>query len=112
MSDLGKRPKTGVKNLANPLGANFWVVAFTPGDLAIRVEFEVYHIALSGPSASQFQVFIDATFYDYVPRGDINSWDPSQPMHCRPGETIFFYWNTGAGSAPTVTLFCRQPSLL
>jgi len=107
---LGQRSARGATNVQNPLGAGFWTVAFTPRDLAIGVPFEVYHAAVSGPPSSKFQVWIDSTFYDHVERGDINSWDPAQPMLVMPGHTLFYYWNTGSGSPPTVTIFCRQAS--
>lgn len=107
---LGQRPATGKLDRTNPLGVNFWTVTFDPRLLAIQIPFEVYHIAVSGPTGSNFQVFLDNTFYDYVNRGDINSWDPAQPMHVRPGQSIYFYWNTGVAPAPSVTIFCREPT--
>lgn len=100
----------GVKNLDNPLGAGLWTVAFTPQVFSISVPFEVYHAALSGPPSSTFQVYIDSTFYDYAPRGDINSWDPAQPMIASPGATVYYYWNTSATPQPKVSLFCRETS--
>lgn len=107
---LGPRQARGVTNLVNPLGAGFWVVPFTPAVFGIQVPFEVYHATVSGPSSSNFQVFIDSTFYDYAVRGDINSWDPAQPMVIQPGNTLYYYWNTGAAPMPSVTVFCRETS--
>lgn len=106
--DLGHRSKRGVLDNTNPLGAGFWTVTFDPQFLAVRVRSDVYHIAISGPAGSSFQLFIDNTFYDYVVRGDVNSWDPSQPMHVRPGQSLYFYWNTASTPAPTVSIFLRQ----
>lgn len=111
MGYLGPRSATGVTNLVNPLGTGFWVVMFDPNVFRIQVEFEIYHIAISGPSGSAFQVFVDSTFYDYVARGDINSWDPSQPLHLRPGQTLYFYWNTNATPKPMVSVACREPTI-
>lgn len=108
--DLGHRSQTGKTDQTNPLGAGFWTVTFDPAYLSVRVQADVYHTAISGPSGSSFQVFLDNTFYDYVARGDINSWDPSQPMHIRPGQHLYFYWNTAALPAPTVSIFLRQTS--
>lgn len=107
---LGQRSATGVTNLTNPLGSGFWTVAFTPQVFAISVPFEVYHAAVSGPANSNFQVWIDSTFYDYAVRGDINSWDPAQPMVLQPGSTLFYYWNTSATPMPKVAVFCRETS--
>lgn len=103
---LGAKSVTGVKDKANPLGTGFWTCAFTPERVGVRVPYHVYHIAISGPVGSSFQVYVDTTFYDYVARGDINSWDPSQPMVVYPGQTVSFYWNTAAGSAPQVSMHC------
>jgi len=112
MSYLGQRTAYGTKSLwTNPLGPGNWTVCFTTQDLAISVEFEVYHIAVSGPPSSNFQVWIDSTFYDYAVRGDINSWDPSQPMIISPGHNLYFHWNVGTGAAPKVTVFCRTESV-
>lgn len=107
---LGQRSATGVTNLYNPLGAGFWTVAFTPAVFSITVPFELYHAALSGPPNSNFQVFIDTSFYDYAVRGDINSWDPAQPMTVTPGQNVYYYWNTSAPPMPKVTVYCRETS--
>jgi hypothetical protein len=112
MGDLGKLQKTGVADPNNPVFAGGWTIAITPADMGIRVPSEVYHIAIQGPAGSTFQVFLDTTFYDNVTRGDINSWDPSQPMHVQPGTTIYFYYSTNATPAPKATLFFREPSPL
>lgn len=105
---LGNRVKQGTHDSQNPLGSGNWTVAFTPADLATRVHSQVHHIAIAGPAGSSFQVYIDTTFYDYVARGDVNSWDPSQTMPVQAGQTLYFYWNTAATPAPKVTLFLQQ----
>lgn len=110
--NLGPRTAMGKTDPQNPLFAGGWTVAFPPADLGIRVPFEVYHAALAGPAASNFQVFLDGTFYSYAPRGDINEWDPTQAMHVSPGQTINFYWNVNTGTAPKVTIFCREAPIL
>lgn len=106
---LGGRSVTGIADRTNPLGVGFWTCAFTPAVLGWQIQSEVYHIAVSGPAGSAFQVWLDTTFYDYIARGDINSWDPSQPMAITPGQTLYFYWNTATGTRPTATVFGRQP---
>ena len=106
---LGGRSVTGTPSRENPLGTGFWTCAFTPAVLGWTVASEVYHIAVSGPAGSNLQLWLDSTFYDFVARGDINSWDPSQPMAVYPGQTLFFHWNTGDGAPPVATVFGRQP---
>jgi hypothetical protein len=111
MANLGSRQATGVHDLSNPLGSGKWTVAFTPQVLNIFAAFEVYHIAVTGPIGSTFRIYQDTTFYDAVARGDLNSWDPSQPMHVTPGRTLYFYYDSTITPAPQVTIYCREPSL-
>jgi hypothetical protein len=108
-ADLGDREATAVQDPSNPLGAGFWTATFTPQNLATQQQCEVYHIVISGPAGSSFQIYRGTKFWDYVDRGDRNSWDPSQPMPVHPGDSVYFYWNTGSGTAPSVTLWLRQP---
>lgn len=110
--NLGSRSGRGKLDSQNPLLAGGWTVTFAPADLGISIPFEVYHAALSGPSASAFQVYLDTAFYSYAPRGDINEWDPTQPMHVNPGQTLYFYWNVSSGTAPRVSIFCREAPVL
>lgn len=112
MGYLGKLTHSGRLTADNPVLAGGWAISFTPADIGIRIPSEVYHIAIKGPAGSQFEVWIDTTFYDVVKRGDVNSWDPNQPMFLDPGATIFFYFNTAAAgvTAPKASLFFREPS--
>jgi hypothetical protein len=105
---LGARSATGKQDLDNPLGRGFWTCAMTPAVLGWQVQSEIYHMAVTGPPGSSFHIYLDTTFYDAVARGDLNSWDPAQPMAITPGQTVFFYWNTGAGPAPRASVFGRQ----
>lgn len=110
MANLGNRQAAGVLDPSNPVTAGAWTVQFTPQVLNIQQHFEVYHIAVRGPLGSTFQIFQDTTFYDAVARGDLNSWDPSQPMHVQPGRTIYFYYSVTTSPAPQVTIYCREPT--
>ncbi len=109
MAYLGKLTKRGVTSATNPVLAGGWTITFDPAALGVKIGAEVYHIAVQGPENSRFQVWIDTTFYSNVVRGDINDWDPAQPMYIRPGDTVFFYYNTAAGTAPVATVFLREP---
>lgn len=106
-SYLGQRVGYGVADPNNLFGAGNWTVTFTQSDLA-QVHAQVHHIAIAGPPASSMQMYLDTTFYDYVLRGDINSFDPSQPMPVIPGQTLYFYWNTSNTPIPKVTIFLQQ----
>jgi hypothetical protein len=71
--------------------------------------FECYHIAIQGPPGSSFQVWISGKFYDFVQNGDINSWDPAQPMKLISGNTVYFYWNVATGEpVPAVTMYFQE----
>lgn len=113
MSDLGFRSKTGTLLASNPFLAGGWAVQFTPEDISIQDGvFHIWHIAVQGPAAPscRLQLWMDTIFYSATVRGDINDYDPNQPIVVRSGQTINFYWNTTANPAPMVTIFLRQPS--
>lgn len=113
---LGERTSDGVlaATADNPWGStSMWVVTFDPLKLSVSTgEFEVYHLALTGPAGSRVQWYIDRTFYDITNHGDVNSWDPNEACHLMAGNTIYFYWNSAVLPKPTVTLWLRQPPLL
>lgn len=67
-------------------------------------------MAVRGPAGSSFEVWVDTTFYSSVKQGGRNDWDPAQPLRMRPGETLYFYFNTATGDAPVVSIFCRSVS--
>lgn len=109
MGYLGNRPKQGFLDPDNKIAAGNWTVAFYPQDFQIPNDFEVYHIAVMGPAGSLFQVYVDSEFYDYVPHGDVNSWDPNNALYLHPGQIVYFYYSVSTGSAPFITLRCREP---
>jgi hypothetical protein len=112
--DLGYRQAAGKLSTDgyNPYGNGNWSVTFDQDIFAVSTgAFEVYHIALTGPLGSLVQVWTDRTFYDITNHGDINSWDPNNPMELTGGKTLYFYWNTGLVPAPLVTIWMRQPAL-
>ena len=109
---LGFRTGNGVLDNSgnNPYGNGFWTVTFDPKIFAVSTgDFEVYHLALTGPTGSRVQVWIDRNFYDITNHGDVNSWDPNEAMHLMAGNTVYFYWNTAAAPAPVVTAWLREP---
>lgn len=109
MTSLGSADASGVISPANSFNAGNWTVTFDPPTIGISVgAFECYHIVISGPAGSNFTIYIGTSFYDYVAQGDINSWDPHQPMLLVQGVNVYFYWNTGTGSTPKVTMYFRE----
>jgi hypothetical protein len=114
VQSLGSATATGV--ISPPFASQNsgqWTVTFDPPAIGVTVgEFECYHIVISGPPGSSFQIYVGSNFYDYVTPGDINSWDPHQPMLLNQGDTVYFYWLTATGSAPVVTMYFRTRTLL
>lgn len=112
MSYLGFRAKTGTLLAANPILSGGWAVQFTPADVRIQEPYEIFHIAVQGPSepSCNMQLWLDTIFYSITVRGDVNDYDPNQAIPVRPGQTVNFYWDTTTNPAPMVTIFCRQPN--
>ena len=90
-----------------------WTVVFDPPTIGISAAtFECYHIVITGPAGSSFSIYIGPQFWDNVQRGDTNSWDPNQAMKLQSGQTVYFYWNTGAAPAPQVTMWFQESNPL
>lgn len=109
-------PVSGKVDPSNRYIPGAYTVTVGPQQIGVAAgygNFECYHIAIQGPAGSTFQVYIGNDFYDFVPRGDINSWDPSQPMQLVSGQTVYFYWSVGTGAPiPIVQMFFRETSVL
>lgn len=109
---LGYRSAMGRKLVGgiNPYGDGMYSCVFDPAVLALSANLvEVYHIALKGPKGSQFQIYLDTTFYDASPRGDLNSWDPQNPLIMRGGQTLYFHFSSAGVPQPLVTIWLRLP---
>jgi hypothetical protein len=106
-TNLGPRSGTGAADPDNPIGAGNWTVEFPPSVIAVQVaDFQVHHIALSGPGG-YFEVYVNSDFWDTSLLATANSWDPSQPMLLRQADTLYFYWSVASGAAPKVTIWLR-----
>jgi hypothetical protein len=103
----------GVADKNNRYVPGAYTVTMGPQQMGVSLgEFQCYHITIKGPPGSSFQVYVGNKFYDFVTNGDINSWDPNQPMKLVGGNTVYFYWNTHTGMVPTVTMFFEEMSPL
>jgi hypothetical protein len=111
---LGQAFEIATKVPFNPYVTGGYVIKFGPQQIGISLgSFECYHIVISGPAGSSFQIYIGDKFYDFVENGDINSWDPSQTMKLVYGNTVYFYWNTGTGTpVPSATMYFQESSPL
>lgn len=99
---LQGQPDTTGNNLGN------WTVTFDPAAIAVNQNpFIVYKIVVQGAPGSTFTVFVDNRQWDAVQVGQINSWDPNQPLLMQPGQTLFFYYSDpiSDGTPPTVTIW-------
>lgn len=109
---LGSRgPLTGVKDTTG-LNPGNWTAAFTPDIIDSNVsQFEVYKIVVlcHKPTLVTFNVFVDIFQWDTGVYGNQNSWDPTQPLILRPGQTLAFTYSNPAtdGFPPIVTLWLR-----
>lgn len=111
---LGARPVTAV---ADTTGQNAGNWSATLDDSVIQVgvpEFEMYHMFISAPilgtgQQSSARVMLNSSFWDATLIAQLNSWDPSQPMLCRPGDIISVLFNvpTSMVPAPVVTCWFR-----
>ncbi len=110
--DLGPRTATGIIDSTRNSGN--WVVDFPPSLIASRLPLiECYHIQISGPVGSTFQVLRNSDSWGASPNGWKNEWDPNQPLPLRSGDTLSFYWSTNVSPAPQVTIWLRtEPSAL
>lgn len=112
---LGQDYKTGyIPNTGQP-NAGKWTVTFTPADIGVSLPvFECYHIVVTGgPPGSTFDVYVNNNLYDSVQPGNVNSWDPNNPMKLSNGDSVSFHWNVGTvGYQPTVWMYFQQESPL
>lgn len=112
---LGSRAAKGAADTTGQNKGN-WTVQFAPKDLAVtQTEFEVYKIVVTGaaPSAT-FNVYVDAQQWDTAVYATNNSWDPTQPMPVRYGQTVFFYYSSAStdGHQPLITIWLRYDPAL
>ena len=67
----------------------------------------VRRIAITGPSGSSCNVYVDNTLVDATPRGDINSWESAVGIYLPAGSQLRLVWNVGTGAIPNATLICE-----
>lgn len=107
--ELGIRKGVGEADTTGNNKGN-WTVTFDASDLNTSLAyFEVYHVVISGAPNSTMTWFVDNKQWEVTAAGDINSWDPNQPLLLIPGQTMYFYWSDPVtdGIPPTVTLWLR-----
>lgn len=103
---LGRRRAVGRLDPDNKYVPGAWSATFAESDFRINNRFEIKHMSIQGPAGSSLLLYVDTTFIDTTPRGDLNSWDPAQPLPMMPGQSLIFYWNVATGAAPVVNVDC------
>lgn len=110
---LGPRP---VKATADTTGLNTGNYTASLSDQVIGASvprFEMYHMFISAPTltgiATTATVLVNRQYWDATLIGQLNSWDPSQPMLLQPGDEIDVLFNvpTTNTTVPTVTCWFR-----
>lgn len=105
---LGFRgPSTVALSANNKKLAGGWVATFLAQDL-YPDDFEIFHIAVTGPSGG-LRVYIDDQFYSATSRSDENEYDPKNAMFVRRGQQITFHFGSTANPQPQVYIYARQP---
>lgn len=107
---LGSRgPVTGIADQTGNNKGN-WTVSFTPDILSFTVpQAEVYKMIVRGAANSEFDVYVESKQWDTAVYGARNSWDPTQTLILRPGETLYFYYNDPVtdNTPPVVTIWLK-----
>jgi hypothetical protein len=106
---LGYRTATGAKDTTGNNSGN-WTVTFDTAALNVKVPyFEIYHIAVKGAAGSTFTVYKNLGWWDSNNYGQLNGWDPNEPMQCNPSDTVYFYYSdaTTDNTPPSVTIWLR-----
>lgn len=110
---LGSRPVTAVADTTG-LNPGNYTAALDDSVIGSTVpQFEMYHMYIEAPTqtgvATTAKVLLNTQFWDATLIGQLNSWDPSQPMLVQPGDTIYVMFNvpTGTTPAPVVTCWFR-----
>jgi hypothetical protein len=107
---LGSRgPVTGAADTTTKNTGN-WTIAFTPDIINVNVpQFEVYKMVVKGANATTFNVYVDNYLWDVGIYGALNSWDPTQPLILRPGQSLFFAYSDPItdDNPPVATIWLR-----
>lgn len=109
---LGSRVVTAAADTTGRNSGNFtnW---FTPAVLGVDVPyFECHHILFTGAALlATATIWVGGAQWSFAAAGFGGGaeWDPVNPLLLRPGDEVFFFWNTASTSAsvPLVTMWLR-----
>lgn len=110
---LGARPMNAAKDTTG-LNTGNWTAVFNDATINATVpRYEMYHMYITSPQLASGQtsarVMLNNYFWDATLIGQLNSWDPAQPMLMSPGDALYVLFNvpTSTTPAPMVTCWFR-----
>jgi len=93
------------KTLRNP---GNWTIVAGPQALNCKVaQAEVYQISIDGPVGSSLVLYRNTVRWNVVLQGWANTYDPTQALYIRPGDSLYFFWSSIAAPTPTATVWLR-----
>jgi hypothetical protein len=108
---LGYRPVTATPDVTGQNPGN-WTCAFTSDMINVSQQrFELFHMFIEAPSLGDEEqaratVLLNTGKWDATLIGQLNSWDPSQPMPLIPGDEIFVMFAVPISSTPPPQATC------
>lgn len=107
---LGPRPVTAVADTTGGNPGN-WTAIIDQSVINSTVPvIELYHMYISAPTlvgqSTTAQVKLNSAFWDATLIGQLNSWDPAQPMLLTPGDTIYVEFNVPTSTTPAPIVVC------
>lgn len=107
---LGPRPVTAAKDTSG-LNPGNWTAVLNDTIINVTVsEYEMYHMYIKSPLLvgvqTTAQVLLNNYFWDATLVGQLNSWDPSQPMLMQPGDVLYVLFNVPVATTPAPTVTC------
>lgn len=110
---LGSRPVKAIKDTTGLNTGNYTCIFDDSVINASTPRFEMYHMYVEAPSlvgqSTTAKVVMNTGSWDATLLGQLNSWDPSQPLLMTPGDTLYVLFNVPVPNAtvPTVTAWFR-----
>lgn len=107
---LGARPVTAALDTTGQNTGN-WTAMLDNSVIGAAVsQFEMYHMYIESPVNGDVQttaqVKLNSNFWDATLIGQLNSWDPAQPMLMTPGDTIYVLFNVPISVTPAPVVTC------
>lgn len=107
---LGSRPVTAVADTTGLNPGKFTAVVDQSVINSTVSVIEMYHMYIEAPTltgqATTAKVLLNTQFWDATLIGQLNSWDPSQPMLIQPGDTIYVLFNVPISTTPAPIVTC------